>query len=259
MADNVGVDCDTCREALSARLDGEGEPVPAAETDAHLAGCAACRAWEGGAAAVTRSLRLRPATPTPDLATAVLDAAPPPVRTEGWYARGGLAAVAVAQLTLGLSQLLGAGAAAARAAGHGAHGPGPDHLFNEGTAWNLALGVGLLWAALKPRAAGGLLPVVAAFVVVLGAFSAWDLVTGQATVTRVTSHAILVLALVALVVVRRGHRGPGGGVRADTGSGAGLDPADEQADDPEQADERADGTRPARRTRLRPVSRRRAA
>ncbi|GAA1300345.1 zf-HC2 domain-containing protein [Saccharothrix xinjiangensis] len=245
------VDCDTCREALSARVDGEEEPAPAAETDAHLTGCASCRAWQDRATALTRSLRLRPATPTPDLATAVLDAAPPLVRTDGWYARGGLAAVAVAQLTLGLSQLLGAGAGAARVSGHGDHGPG--HLFNEGTAWNLALGVGLLWAALKPRAAAGLLPVVAAFVVVVGGFSAWDLVNGQATVTRVTSHVILVLALVVLVVVRRGHRDPDGEREADVEPGVGTGPGS----DAEPGGE--GGTRPARGTRLRPVGRGRAA
>jgi hypothetical protein len=32
----TSVDCLTCREAISARLDGEPEPVPAAETDEHL-------------------------------------------------------------------------------------------------------------------------------------------------------------------------------------------------------------------------------
>lgn len=242
------VDCDTCREALSARVDGEEEPAPAAETDAHLAGCASCRAWQARATVLTRSLRLRPATPTPDLADAVLAAAPPPVRTDGWYARGGLAVVAVAQLTLGLSQLLGVGAGAA---GHGEHGPG--HLFNEGTAWNLALGVGLLWAALRPRAAAGLLPVVAVFVVVLGGFSARDLVTGQATVTRVTSHVILVLALVVLVVVRRGHRDPDGDRRA------GVEPGGGGGHGSDAAQEGEEGDRPARGTRLRPVSRGRAA
>lgn len=250
MADNVVVDCDTCREALSARLDGEPEPAPAAETDAHLDGCASCRAWQHGAAALTRSLRLRPATPTPDLAPAVLAAAPPLARTRGWYARGGLAAVAVAQLTLGLSQVLGSGTAAARV-----HGPGGGHLFNESTAWNLALGLGLLWVALKPRAAGGLLPVVSAFVAVLAFFSVGDLVSGAATVSRVTSHVILLLGLVMLVVVRRGHRGPGGDRRVEpepgAEPGADLDPAAEPG--------RAGGGRATRRTRLRPVSRRRAA
>lgn len=283
------VDCETCREALSARLDGEAEPAPAGDVDAHVAGCAACRAWQGDAAALTRSLRLRPAEATPDLLDAVLGAAAAqgapgtpggavsdeavpggagepggpadgaaarggtgPGSTRGWYPRAALAGVAVAQITLGLAQVLGTGSGAD---GHGAHGVvGGSHLFNESTAWNLALGLGLLWTALRPRATTGMLPVLSGFVVVLGAFSAQDLAAGQATVQRVTSHAILVLGLLLLVVVHRGRRDPRGDRAADplpeapdsggTGSAA---PAPEQ--DPA----------PATRPRLRPVSRRRAA
>ncbi|CCH33157.1 zf-HC2 domain-containing protein [Actinosynnema sp. NPDC047251] len=255
------MDCDTCREALSARLDGEPEPAPAGDTDAHLEGCAACRAWQDGAAALTRSLRLRPATATPDLVDAVLAAAPPVPATRGWYPRAALAGVAVAQITLGLGQVLGSGPAGGPAvggstvggsAGHGIHGATGGHLFNESTAWNLALGLGLLWTALRPRATTGLLPVVAGFVVVLGAFSVQDLVSGEATVQRVTSHAILVLGLVLLVVVHRGRRDPDGGRVAeplpDTPDlGAGV------------ADPPGSTPRARPRPRLRPVSRRRAA
>ncbi|MDQ2588735.1 hypothetical protein CKY47_33270 [Saccharothrix yanglingensis] len=249
MTDNVGVDCETCREALSARLDGEAEPVPAAETDAHLADCAACRAWQDGAATLTRSLRLRPATPTPDLAAAVVAAAPPVVRTRGWYPRAGLAGVAVAQLTLGLSQVLGTTPAAAQASGHGIHGSTGTHLFNESTAWNLALGLGLLWAALRPRSAAGLLPVVAAFVTVLAAFSTRDLIAGQATATRVTSHAVLVLGLALLLLVRRTHRTPDGtSTPVPTAPGTTGAPA---APDTPRAD-----PEPPHHPRLRPVSRR---
>ncbi|MGM1063229.1 zf-HC2 domain-containing protein [Saccharothrix sp. Mg75] len=246
------MDCDTCREALSARLDGEAEPAPAAETDAHLAGCAACRAWQDRAAALTRSLRLRPATATPDLVDAVVAAAPPVVRTRGWYPRAALAGVAVAQLTLGLAQVLGTSTAAARAAGHGIHDSTGVHLFNESTAWNLALGLGLLWAALRPRAAIGLLPVVAAFVAVLAAFSTRDLITGQATATRVTSHAILVLGLALLLLVHRTHRRPDG-----TDSTTPL-PTATPTDGAAPATPRADPD-PPHHPRLRPVSHHRAA
>ncbi|MEU4804178.1 zf-HC2 domain-containing protein [Actinosynnema sp. NPDC023587] len=243
------MDCDTCREALSARLDGEPGPGPADDTDAHLDGCAACRAWQDDAAALTRSLRLRPATVTPDLVDAVLAAAPPVAPTRGWYPRAGLAGVAVAQVTLGLGQVLGSGPEGGTA-GHGIHGASGSHLFNESTAWNLALGLGLLWTALRPRATTGMLPVVAGFVVVLGAFSVQDLVTGEATVQRVTSHAVLVLGLVLLVVVHRGRRDPDGGRVAE--------PLPDSPDlrggveDPPRAT-------PRPRPRLRPVSRRRAA
>ncbi|MEV0675545.1 zf-HC2 domain-containing protein [Actinosynnema sp. NPDC050436] len=247
----MGVDCDTCREALSARLDGEAEPAPPADTDAHLDGCAACRAWQDDAAALTRSLRLRPAVATPDLVDAVVAAAPQVGATRGWYPRAALAGVAVAQVTLGLGQLLGSGPEGG-STGHGIHGASGSHLFNESTAWNLALGLGLLWAALRPRATTGMLPVLAGFVVVLGAFSAQDLVNGEATVQRVTSHAVLVLGLVLLVVVHRGRRGPDGGRVAEPLPDAPDSSAGAEDRDPPESE-------PQSRPRLRPVSRRRAA
>jgi anti-sigma factor ChrR (cupin superfamily) len=77
LGDNLHVDCDTCREALSARADGEIEPVPGEETDAHLASCVDCRQWQEDAAALIRSLRVRPAAEVPDLTAAVLAACIP--------------------------------------------------------------------------------------------------------------------------------------------------------------------------------------
>ncbi len=75
---------------------------------------------------------------------------------------------------------------------HVAHGGGPTaagHLFNESTAWNLALGVGMLWAAFRPRATAGLVPMLAIFVVVLAAYSTHDLLTGAAPVSARTARA----------------------------------------------------------------------
>lgn len=65
--DNRTVDCDTCREALSARLDGEAEP---ASPDEHLRSCAACQEWHAAATALAGAVRID--DPTPDLADAVL-------------------------------------------------------------------------------------------------------------------------------------------------------------------------------------------
>jgi predicted anti-sigma-YlaC factor YlaD len=70
------VECLTCRESLSARIDGEPEPVSAGEVDAHLLGCARCRTWRQRAGELTRALRVRPAGAVPDLAGAVLANAP---------------------------------------------------------------------------------------------------------------------------------------------------------------------------------------
>ncbi|WP_447002106.1 zf-HC2 domain-containing protein [Saccharothrix isguenensis] len=252
------MDCDTCREALSARVDGEAEPRPAGETDAHLASCADCRQWHERAVALTRSLRVRPATEVPDLTAAVLGATPPtpPVArsTRGWYWRMGLAGVALAQLTLGMAQVFGVNSAADHG-GHTGGGQTSTHLFNESTAWNLALGLGLFWTALRPRAVVGVLPVVAAFVAVLVPFSVNDLVTGAVAPPRITSHVFLLLGLVLLVVVRRTHRAPEDGTPVETLPDQGVDVDDDVDDDePGQRSGPHGGLR-----HLRPVSRKRAA
>ncbi|NUT97622.1 MAG: hypothetical protein HOY78_36925, partial [Saccharothrix sp.] len=211
---------------------------PPGDADAHVSDCTACRAWFERATALTRALRLRPAVAVPDLTGAVLAAVPP--RTRGWYPRLGLAGVAVAQLTLGLSQVLGLRAP---------HGAG--HLFNESTAWNLALGLGLLWTALRPRAAAGMLPVMAGFVVVVGVYSFSDLAGGVVSVERVTSHAILVVGLVLLVLVHRGRRNP------DDGRAVAPDDSPDLPDSSDTSEPLS--RRPTRRTHLRPVGWRRAA
>jgi predicted anti-sigma-YlaC factor YlaD len=239
------VDCRTCREALSARLDGEAEPVPAAETDAHLAQCVPCTRWEVQAQALTRTIRVRPAPPEPDLVDAVLAAVPP--RHPALAPRLGLAAIGIVQLWLALAQLLGG--ATAPDTGHGPS----NHLFNEGAAWNLALGIGLLVAAVKAGRAAGLLPTLGGFVALLLAFSVHDLLDGTATFTRVVSHLPLVAAVVLLFLVSRAHREqPTPGTPAKRGHDDAGRTAD--TDDP--------GTRPSpdgKTRHLRPTARRRAA
>jgi predicted anti-sigma-YlaC factor YlaD len=199
--DNVDVDCQTCREALSARIDGEDEPAPADRTDAHLAGCPSCRAWQERAVASSRTLRVREVTPVPDLTDVIMATAPTPVDTRGWWPRLLLGGVAVAQIGLGLSQMLSLGATAADAR-HGGL-PVASHLFNESTAWNLALGVGLFWAVFRPRATAGLIPMLGGFLLVLIAYSTHDLITGAAPLSRVLGHGLLVAGLCLLIVVNR--------------------------------------------------------
>ncbi|GAB3003376.1 zf-HC2 domain-containing protein [Saccharothrix stipae] len=239
------MDCRTCREALSARLDGEAEPVPAAEVDAHVEQCADCSAWLVRAQALTRTIRVRPAEPAPDLVAAVLADVPP--RHVALVPRLALAAVAITQLWLALAQLL-AGATSP------AHGEGiAGHLFNEGAAWNLALGIGLLVAAVHAHRAAGLLPTLGGFVAVLAAFSVHDLLTGTATTARVLSHLPLAAGLVLLYLVHRAHRDqptPGTPAQHDHDEHDGTGESDDER--PPRADKR-------RRGGLRPTAHRRAA
>ncbi|PRY44596.1 putative anti-sigma-YlaC factor YlaD [Umezawaea tangerina] len=227
--------------------------MPTEVTDAHLASCAACRKWQQDVATITRGLRIRPAVEVPDLTAQILAATPPPLprprTTRGWYPRMVLAGIGVAQLTLGLAQVFSTGGTDV----HAAHGS--PHLFNESTAWNLALGLGMLWTALRPKASTGLLPVMAGFVTVLTLFSTHDLITGTATLARITTHLFLVLGLVVLLIVHRTRHTPEDGARTTTNTDSPLDIDTDNTPTPNPHNDNG----PSRWRHLRPVSRKHAA
>ena len=66
------MDCNACREAISAILDDEDPGIDPALVEAHLAACPACRAHAAQATRLHGWLRLRPAEPVPDLTPAIL-------------------------------------------------------------------------------------------------------------------------------------------------------------------------------------------
>ncbi len=100
-----------CREAISARMDNEDMPAEEALTNSHLLSCANCRAWERATTHQMRTLRIREVVATPDLTQHILRAAKqdlaPATAVGGERWRWLLGVVALAQLTLGLGQLLG--------------------------------------------------------------------------------------------------------------------------------------------------------
>jgi predicted anti-sigma-YlaC factor YlaD len=196
------VNCSDFREALSARIDGETSSLPDLVVDRHLAGCPHCRAWQDDAVRLRRLLLVREAPRVPDLTERILTEVPAP-SGQRWGLRIALALVALVQSGLGLAELLGADVGHA---GHGGMMAMAVHLGNESGAWNLAVGFGLLWAALRPATASGLLPALAGFVAVLGLVSGIDLFDGQVTVSRVLSHGLLVAGVGLLYGVRRQHR-----------------------------------------------------
>ena len=197
------------------RMDGEAADLPAAQLDEHLSGCVACRSFAESAVAVNRRLRVRPAPALPDLSGPILArlarperrAATPGRRRWPTLARVALGLVALAQLALGAAQLFRLshmGMNMTAMAGM----PGQDHLFNESTAWNIAVGIGLLFAGGWPRLARGFLAPLGVFVLVLTIVSIGDIVSRQVTAGRLESHVFLVLGLVLLFVVDRTSRLP---------------------------------------------------
>ena len=67
---------------MSARLDGEAEPVPATRLDEHLSQCPECRRWYAAVTESTRELRLVPTPLPPDLGERILAAVPEPGRQQ---------------------------------------------------------------------------------------------------------------------------------------------------------------------------------
>lgn len=200
MRDYEDMDCDVAREALSARIDGEREQIPAARVDEHLADCGSCRQWQADAVEQTQLLRrlagrsqlsaVRPRTPP----------VPEPRRSPAvsWQ-RWALGAVGVVQLVLAVAQALGAHLGVPHAAMGG-------HVLNESTAWSAALGVVMVAAAVRPPVAGGLMWVLGAFAAVLSVYVVGDAVAGRVTADRVLTHLpVLFGAVLAWLVWRSGH------------------------------------------------------
>jgi predicted anti-sigma-YlaC factor YlaD len=220
------MDCGTCREALSARLDGEALPVPSAEVDAHLETCPDCPAWYDAAATLNRRARVREFVPTPDLVDRVLAEHSPTPRRKP-IARLLLAGVGLIQLLLAVAQLFGTSIHT----GHGATLTG--HLVSEGAAWNLALGLAMLAAAWQTKRASGLLPAVAVFVGALVVFSVVEAVTVGVPATRLLSHIPLLAGVALLYLVQQEHRREGDPTptaRQDTGTETVASPEEEPED-----------------------------
>jgi predicted anti-sigma-YlaC factor YlaD len=183
--------CEQIQDALSARLDGEAptKGLDDSAVDDHVAGCTSCTAFLAGATAQHRALRVRAAEPVPDLVNRILERLPlgsRPQPTREW-ARYALFAVAATQLILALpAVLLG-------------EDPGASiHVARELGSFDVALGIGLLWAAWQPRRAIGLLPMAAALAGALLVTALLDVARGEAPF-RGEAHHVLDLAGLGLL------------------------------------------------------------
>lgn len=234
---------------LSAQLDGEDDPAVRPLVDEHLAGCAECRSWLDRAAAVNRLTRIGgpvapdltatilAALPAPPQAGRGLEAAPTPSRSARRFRLPpaaalyvALAAIGAVQLILGLGQI-GGGVASGHA--HAGVDATPGHLWHESAAWNVAVGAGYLFIALRRSRPSGLMPMLTAFVGMLLLLSVNDLTGGRVDSTRLVSHGFVIVGYLLIVAL---SRIPGGfssppGARADGGSGWRARFAEEDADD----------------------------
>jgi predicted anti-sigma-YlaC factor YlaD len=188
--------CDDCREAISAQLDGEALPAgtTTGSVAGHVATCSACAAFADDVAALHREVRVRPAEPVPDLTNVILTAVPPdarprPVRE---WARYALLAVALTQLVLALPALLLGNDAGATV-----------HVARELGSFDVAIAVGLLWAAWQPRRASGLLPMAVALAGAIALTTGVDLLQGDAGAGAEAHHVLDLAGIVLLYSLSR--------------------------------------------------------
>jgi predicted anti-sigma-YlaC factor YlaD len=111
-----------------------------------------------------------------------------------------LAVVGAVQLILGLSQV-GGGAGAHDV--HAGLNATPGHLWHESAAWNVAVGAGYLFIALRRSRPSGLVPMLTAFVGMLLLLSINDLTGDRVDGTRLISHGFVLAGYLLVVTLSR--------------------------------------------------------
>ena len=190
--DYPGMSCPEFRDALSAHLDGEQTGMDDTTLDAHLATCPSCADFAQRATTLHRSMRLRAADEVPDLVGAVLARVETPKRSRPEWARYALFAVALSQLLLALPALVLGDSLGASV-----------HIARELGSWDVALAVGLLYAAWRPDRASGLLPFAAALAATMALTALLDVVSGRESALAESHHLLEVVGLVLLAVLAR--------------------------------------------------------
>lgn len=196
------MECEIAREALSARMDGEHEPVPARRVDEHLASCPECRQWQdelNSQMDVLRGLIAADRTRMTAVTDSVSQPALPETRDGLDWVRIALAVVGGIQIVLAVLQAAGVSIGV-----HVGHSMG-GHVVNESSAWSVALGVAMLVAAARPAAAMGLAIVGGVFTLVLTGYVVVDGLTGAVGAVRMLSHLPALAGVVLTVLVWRRH------------------------------------------------------
>lgn len=206
MGHHVGVRCEVAREALSARLDGEPQPVLAQRVDAHLQACRSCRDWLVGAAVQTRRMATAGTGRGPDLTDQIMATVRARTATTAslWW-RGALIAVGAGQIAVAAAQIGGLDFGMVHTEGHGA--ATGAHLLHESTAWLVGLGVAMIAAGIWTVAAVGVAAITGAYALTLLGYVAVDAASGQVTAARAVSHIPILVGLVFVLLVVRDRFG----------------------------------------------------
>lgn len=210
------LDHDQIQAALSARLDGEPAGIPDDVVDAHVAGCAECRAFWERALTLNQTLDLagmqnnrREELEAPDLSEVILAGVEPEWRRRAGTRLLGLSLSRVLLVLLGVVWVGWSVRFLGDAGGLTTLGPDgrtltPDsdprsaRLLVEGAAFRLALAFGVLTAAWKPKLVSGMLPIVGALWTFLLGFTVRDIIIGVAGTGQIFSLALLLVTLLTM-------------------------------------------------------------
>lgn len=179
------MDCSPYLETVSADLDGEASVEELDALTRHLESCTSCNDMSSAMSGLHRVVRVRGAEPTPNLVPAVLGNARSPRLGRWQWVRYSLGVVAATNLVLGLPQFL---------FGAAAEGHESRHLG----AFTIAVSIGLLFAAIRPERAYGLLPFAAALGLTMVTGAVIDMLGAQRSVLAESAHVLDLLGLVLL-------------------------------------------------------------
>ena len=178
----MAMDCEQCRMALSAQLDGES--VDAEAIESHLDGCDACREWEDMSHVLART-RLAVAEPIPNV---VVKERPPGFTINRWLR----VMLAWCGLVLVVWNLPGV---------FDVFDDGSVHLARHQSAFAVALGAAFFYVAWRPDRAYGLVPFSITFTVAVAVVALVDLLSGSTSATRESLHLLELTGLVMLWVL----------------------------------------------------------
>jgi predicted anti-sigma-YlaC factor YlaD len=209
------MECDSAREAISARIDGEDPGVPDGALEAHLAGCEACQGWQQRAHVMTRRARLGGPFLDRDLTSRVL-AAIPPVRARRRLRlamRAALLVAALGQLAVTVPLLI---------LGHD-HEAG-THAAHELGSFDLALAIAFAVGAIRPALSAGLAWTCGIAAAGLAGTAIADLIGGQTIGADEAQHLIAVAgAMLLLWQARTADTGIAGAGTAGVGTAGATD------------------------------------
>ena len=188
------VTCAVVRESVSADLDGEVAPLGRPEVSRHLRDCDACDGFATAARGASGRARVTAAQDVPDLTATIMTRL---ANERGSVPAGWVGRLRVVVAMAGIAQML----LAVPLVG-GMIGADP-HLGRDLAALQVALGVGLILAAIQPHRAAGVLPVLAVVAATTVVLAGIDVVGGVTTWTAELVHVSELIGVLALWALTR--------------------------------------------------------